>query len=285
MPERKTGKKKRHQGLSAVDLMRQIVRLRAKGHSWDEIGGSQDSPGMVPVSKRQAQRLLKQATEQGLTLDEFNLWTVSYSLENGDDPEKVRWLLEAGDHLIGVDGLDKITAKWIWFIHKIRDELTWDMLEVLAIRYVDAEFDRNLKWTSQVLDKALTISPWLSMLEAERFFKQAYKYAPTAVDLLTVSDIDLELRWAWRKTDDFSDPIENQFSEINQHELTDIPAIRWLPPDVQILLSRRTIADELEIGNWVTIPHWSEKMRRIIPAGPSGISDLINTNPFLESDQ
>ena len=285
MASQNTKKQKRHRGLSSIDLMRQVIKLRNKGHSWDEIGSSAGLPGLLPISKRQAQRLLKQAAEQGVTLDEFNPWTVSYSLENGDDPEKARWLLEAGQQLIGEDGLDKITAKWLWFIHQIKAELTWDQLEVLATRYVDAEFDRNLKWTSQVLDKALTISPWVSLFEAERFFRQAYEYAPTKADLLTVSDIDLELRWAWRKADDFSDQVEDRLSEINQHELTGIPVIRRLPTDVLKLLSRRTIADELEIGNWVTIPPWPEKERMIIPGGP-GISDLINnTNPFLESDQ
>ena len=288
-------KRPRHSTPEKTRMTKKIVQLRNAGKTWDEV--EQDPE--IYVSARQAQRWHSDISKKSST-DAFERWTISYSKhqgEQGDPPEKVSFLLQLlRDQIKFPAELDVVTLNWAWYLHEIDNSLDLQILAVLSTRYADADNFTSDKWLYPILDEAVAIKPWESLDAANSFFAAAtgilweMGYRRTkATDLMSISDIDLELLWAHHRAGGKRDS-EDDLSPFHDPSYEGIPP-SLINPDVAKLMHRRvTIGNATDIFGdvpFITLPEWGSRMRHSgLFFNPKRELDvLLNTNPFTENQE
>lgn len=206
------------------DLVRAAGRLAAEGKKAKEIAET------LHVALRTAYKLVERATKGG-TLATYEPWSLITAVQNNEAPERARWLIESGQDWDG-DGRRAATRKeadWAWMIHSVRPDLSVSFVSRLVSRYTEAEDTPRLKWTAQVLDRALRRSPWESQDNALSFYAGTVHCAPAQQspdrisDLAVIADIEIWLRRMWRMETDASSALAPSIT-INPDDLN--PEIR-----------------------------------------------------------
>ena len=292
-------KRPRHSTSEKERMAKKIVQLRKAGKSWEEVVEDQD----IHVSVRQAQRLHSEIAKKSnlFSPDDFEGWTISYSKQKDDPPEKVRFLLQLQEKPLEFPAeMDVVTLNWAWYLHSVDPSLPAQTLAVLSTRYAYADNFSRDNWLYPILDLAVRKKPWQGLKRAYVFFREATGivwengYRPARdTELMAISDLDLELVWAHRrgggkrpgayKANPYMDP-----SFVGLPIGWEADFDRDVDPNVAKLMHRRVSCGYQDDPGFTTLPEWGSKERHsslfVMTAG-ADLYQLLNNNPFSENQE
>ena len=137
-------------------------RLRADGLKVVDIAKE------LHISERGAYRLLAAGRER-VRHSDIEAWTITTSVEDGDPPEKVRYLFEMPESI----RWRRRDAEFAWALHQLKPELPTELVSAFASMYVAVSQHRGRtrdRW-SKILDLALALEPWTDEENEDRFFQ------------------------------------------------------------------------------------------------------------------
>lgn len=150
-------------------------RLRADGVKVVDVARA------LHISERGAYRLLANGRERVIHSD-IEAWSITTSIEDGDPPEKVRYLFEMPESI----RWRRHDAKFAWTVHQLKPGLPPIVVLAFAMMYgtLSRRSRQDRDALNRILDLALRVEPWAGGEEAERFFSGV---AVTAEDELEYS--------------------------------------------------------------------------------------------------